>query len=57
MAVTLIPARAGAILGNIVFGLALDVNCAIPILSVASLLISGGLVGLMLPNTTRKALD
>ena len=57
MAVTLVPARLGAILGNIVFGFAIDVNCAIPILSVASLLVSGGLVGLLLPNTTRRALE
>ena len=54
MAVTLVPARLGAILGNIVFGFAIDVNCAIPILSVATLLVSGGLVGLLLPNTTRQ---
>ena len=57
MGVTLVPARLGAILGNIVFGFAIDVNCAIPILSVATLLVSGGLVGLLLPNTTRRALE
>ncbi len=57
MAVTLVPARFGAILGNIVFGFAIEVNCAIPILSVAALLASGGIVGLFLPNTTRKELE
>ena len=56
MSVTLIPARLGAILGNLVFGYLVEVNCAIPILSVAALLIVGGLAGLLLPNTTRTAL-
>ncbi len=56
MAVTLVTARLGAILGNVVFGYLVEVNCAIPILSVAALLIVGGLAGLLLPNTTRTEL-
>lgn len=56
MAITLIPARMGAILGNVAFGYLVETNCAIPILSVAVLLASGGLAGLFLPNTTRVAL-
>ena len=39
MAVTLVAARLGAILGNTVFALFLEVQCAIPILMVASLLV------------------
>lgn len=39
MAITMAAARLGAILGNIVFGLIVDVNCAIPILLVSGLLI------------------
>ena len=39
MAVTLVSARLGAILGNLVFGLFLEVQCAVPILTVASLLV------------------
>ncbi len=56
MAVTLVTARLGAILGNVVFGYLVETNCAVPILSVAALLIAGGLSGLALPNTTRTAL-
>ncbi len=56
MAVTLVTARLGAILGNVVFGYLVETNCAVPILSVAVLLIAGGLSGLALPNTTRTAL-
>ena len=57
MAITLVAARLGAILGNVVFGYLVETNCAIPILSVAALLISGGLVGLLLPNTTKTPLS
>ena len=39
MSITLAAARLGAILGNIVFGVFVDVSCAIPILLVAALLI------------------
>ncbi|XP_042215295.1 synaptic vesicle glycoprotein 2B-like [Homarus americanus] len=56
LAVTLLSARIGAIAGNIVFGYLVDVYCAIPIFMVAALLVSGGLLGIILPNTTRKAL-
>ena len=73
MAVTLVAARLGAILGNTVFALFLEIQCAIPILMVASLLvgktclhffkiitekfIAGGLLGLILPNTTNIPLE
>ena len=57
MAVTLITARLGAILGNVVFGYLVEVNCAVPILSVATLLALGGLAGLLLPNTTKIPLE
>lgn len=56
-AVTLSAGRLGAILANIVFGYLITVSCAVPILSVAVLLVSGGLVGLLLPNTTNTALE
>ena len=38
MSITLAAARLGAILGNIIFGVFVDVACAIPILLVATLL-------------------
>ena len=53
----MIHESSGAILGNVLFGYLVDTNCAIPILSVAVLLISGGGVGIFLPNTTRVALS
>jgi len=56
MAITLAAARLGAMLGGLMFGLLLDVSCAVPILLVASLLVGGGLLGLLLPNTTREPL-
>ena len=57
MAVTLAFGRLGAILGQLTFGYLLDVNCAVPIIIVAALMISGGLTGLLVPNTTGIALD
>jgi len=57
MAVTLVAARIGSILGNLLFGYLVETHCAIPILLVAGLLIGGGLLGLTLPNTTRKPLE
>lgn len=56
MSITLAAARLGAILGNIIFGFMLDVACAVPILLVAALLIGGGLLGLLLPNTSKEPL-
>lgn len=57
MGVTLAAGRLGAILGQLVFGSLLDVNCAIPIVAVAVLMITGGLTGMLVPNTTGIALD
>jgi len=56
MAITLAAARLGAILGNEAFGQLLDSYCSIPIILVASLLIGGGLLGILLPNTTKQPL-
>eukprot|EP00092_Neocalanus_flemingeri_P039522 GFUD01043036.1.p1 GENE.GFUD01043036.1~~GFUD01043036.1.p1 ORF type:complete len:573 (+),score=163.98 GFUD01043036.1:56-1774(+) len=56
MAITLVAARLGAILGNLVFGYLVETHCAVPIITVAVLLIGGGLLGVILPNTTKKPL-
>lgn len=56
MAVTLAVARLGAILGNVIFGYFIELSCAVPILMVAVLLISGGLLSIRLPSTSRTAL-
>nr|KAG5702650.1 hypothetical protein BaRGS_028036 [Batillaria attramentaria] len=47
--------RIGAILGNLIFGLLVDVHCAIPMITVAVLMSLGGLLSLKLPNT--KGID
>lgn len=56
LAVTLLSARLGAIMGTITFGYLVDLHCAVPMLLVTILLIFGGLLGIALPNTTRTAL-
>ncbi|XP_050688040.1 synaptic vesicle glycoprotein 2A-like isoform X2 [Eriocheir sinensis] len=56
LAVTLLAARIGAILGTITFGYLVDLYCAIPMFLVAAFLICGGCLGIVLPNTTRTAL-
>lgn len=43
--------RLGAILGNILFGLAVDLSCYIPLLTVSGLLVISGLVTLKLPES------
>ena len=45
--------RIGAILGNVMFGHLLDVNRAIPIITVASLLLVGALSAVFLPSVYR----
>jgi len=56
MAVNLAVARLGAITGNVVFGSLIETSCAVPILMVAALLLSGGLLSIKLPNTSNEAL-
>ncbi|XP_077993582.1 synaptic vesicle glycoprotein 2B-like [Glandiceps talaboti] len=53
MGVQLVVNRIGAIIGNVVFGAFIEYHCAIPILSVAILMVFGGLVTILLPNTKR----
>lgn len=48
--------RVGAIMGNLVFGRLVDANCAVPVLLVSALLLTGGLVGLLLPQTRQTEL-
>ncbi|KAE8296796.1 Synaptic vesicle glycoprotein 2A [Larimichthys crocea] len=49
-------ARVAAIMGNVVFGKLVDTNCAIPVLLVSALLLTGGLVALLLPQTRQTEL-
>ncbi|XP_070687175.1 synaptic vesicle glycoprotein 2C [Pempheris klunzingeri] len=48
--------RVAAITGNVVFGRLVDSNCAVPVLLVSALLLAGGLVALLLPQTKQTEL-
>ncbi|CAF98389.1 unnamed protein product [Tetraodon nigroviridis] len=48
--------RVAAITANIVFGKLVDTNCAVPVLLVSVLLLTGGLVALVLPQTKQTEL-
>ncbi|XP_041980931.1 synaptic vesicle glycoprotein 2B-like isoform X2 [Aricia agestis] len=56
VAVSMVAARLGGIIGNVVIATLLDTYCPAPTFIVAALLAGGGLMCLMLPNTTRQAL-
>ena len=55
MGVQYVAGRLGAILGNLLFGIAVDLSCYIPLLTIVVLLISSGLASFMLPES--KKLD
>lgn len=48
--------RIAAITGNLVFGSLVETNCAVPVLLVSVLLLSGGLAALLLPQTRQTEL-
>lgn len=56
IAISMVAARLGGIIGNIVIATLLDTYCPAPTFIVAALLICGGLLCLFLPNTTREPL-
>ncbi|XP_015521844.2 synaptic vesicle glycoprotein 2C [Neodiprion pinetum] len=57
VAISMVAARLGGIIGNIVIAQLLDTYCPAPTFIVAALLIGGGLMCLGLPNTTRQPLS
>ncbi|KAK2587330.1 hypothetical protein KPH14_003047 [Odynerus spinipes] len=57
IAISMVAARLGGIIGNIVIAQLLDMYCPAPTFIVACLLIGGGLLCLFLPNTTREPLS
>ncbi|XP_028145548.1 synaptic vesicle glycoprotein 2B [Diabrotica virgifera virgifera] len=57
IAVSMVAARLGGIIGNIVIAQLLDLYCPAPTFIVTGLLIGGGLLCLFLPNTTQKPLQ
>lgn len=48
--------RVAAIMANLVFGRLVDTDCAVPVLLVSALLLTGGLVALLLPQTKQTEL-
>ncbi|XP_034390289.1 synaptic vesicle glycoprotein 2C isoform X2 [Cyclopterus lumpus] len=48
--------RVAAIMGNLAFGRLVDTNCSVPVLLVSALLLTGGLVALVLPQTRQTEL-
>ncbi|XP_068458448.1 synaptic vesicle glycoprotein 2C [Clinocottus analis] len=48
--------RVAAITGNVAFGRLVDTNCAVPVLLVSALLLTGGLVALVLPQSRQTEL-
>uniref|UniRef100_A0A182WFY5 Major facilitator superfamily (MFS) profile domain-containing protein n=1 Tax=Anopheles minimus TaxID=112268 RepID=A0A182WFY5_9DIPT len=57
VAISMVAARLGGIIGNVVIATLLDLYCPAPTFIVAVLLAGGGLMCLFLPNTTRTALS
>jgi VNT family MFS transporter (synaptic vesicle glycoprotein 2) len=57
VAISMVAARLGGIIGNVVIASLLDTMCPAPTFIVAVLLAGGGLMCLFLPNTTKKALS
>nr|CAD7268898.1 unnamed protein product [Timema shepardi] len=56
-ALSLTFGRAGALIGSLVFGYLIDLNCLVPILLFAALLLGSGGLCLLLPNTGKEQLD
>ncbi|XP_066246103.1 synaptic vesicle glycoprotein 2B-like isoform X2 [Euwallacea similis] len=56
-ALSLTFGRGGALLGNLLFGFLIDLNCVVPIVIFAVMLFGSGLLCLLLPNTGEGALD
>nr|AAQ88395.1 SV2-like protein 2 [Ctenocephalides felis] len=57
VAISMVAARLGGIIGNVVIATLLDMYCPAPTFIVALLLAGGGLMCLFLPNTTREPLS
>ncbi|KAF7266418.1 hypothetical protein GWI33_020249 [Rhynchophorus ferrugineus] len=56
-ALSLTFGRGGALIGNLLFGFLIDLNCVVPIVLFAAMLFGSGLLCLLLPNTGGGALD
>ncbi|CAG2061538.1 unnamed protein product [Timema podura] len=56
-ALSLTFGRAGALIGSLVFGYLIDLNCLVPVVLFAALLLGSGGLCLLLPNTGKEQLD
>nr|XP_023022235.1 synaptic vesicle glycoprotein 2B-like [Leptinotarsa decemlineata] len=56
-ALSLTFGRGGALLGNLLFGFLIDLNCVVPIVIFSCMLLGSGLLCLMLPNTGKGSLE
>ncbi|CAH1099667.1 unnamed protein product [Psylliodes chrysocephalus] len=56
-ALSLTFGRGGALLGNLLFGFLIDLNCVIPIVLFASMLLVSGLLCFLLPSTGKGSLE
>lgn len=56
-ALSLTFGRGGALIGNLLFGFLIDLNCVVPIVLFAAMLFGSGLLCLLLPNTGGGALE
>jgi VNT family MFS transporter (synaptic vesicle glycoprotein 2) len=57
MGVQYVAGRLGAILGNLIFGLAVDVSCYIPLVAITILLISSGILSFKLPESNKMDMN
>lgn len=48
-----VAGRLGAILGNVVFGLAIDVSCFIPLATIFAVMVFSGLLAFKLPESNK----
>jgi VNT family MFS transporter (synaptic vesicle glycoprotein 2) len=54
LGVQYVAGRFGAILGNLLFGLAVDINCYLPLTTISCVMIFSGLLAIKLPESNKK---
>jgi len=53
LGIQFVAGRLGAIMGNVLFGLAIDLSCYIPLVTISSLLILSGILAFKLPESNK----
>ena len=54
LGVQYVAGRSGAILGNLLFGLAFDLNCYVPLTTICVIMVLSGLLAIKLPESKNK---